>query len=149
MTYYIYLYNNKELFGIDFQKVIIRKNKEALLMDIHTKRNLELTESMRNKERTYSLLWLLDETKTAMGSRKLKAWIEAPLVNKDEIEKRYDTVDTLLEEFLLSEELRRYLYDIYDLERLCGRISLGSANAKDLIQLKNSLKILIKPTISR
>ena len=77
-----------------------------------------------------------------MGSRKLKAWIEAPLVNKDEIEKRYDTVDTLLEEFLLSEELRRYLYDIYDLERLCGRISLGSANAKDLIQLKNSLKIL-------
>ena len=137
-----YLTNNLKRGISHFQKVIIRKNKEALLMDIHTKRNLELTESMRNKERTYSLLWLLDETKTAMGSRKLKAWIEAPLVNKDEIEKRYDTVDTLLEEFLLSEELRRYLYDIYDLERLCGRISLGSANAKDLIQLKNSLKIL-------
>ena len=137
-----YLTNNLKRSISHFQKVIIRKNKEALLMDIHTKRNLELTESMRNKERTYSLLWLLDETKTAMGSRKLKAWIEAPLVNKDEIEKRYDTVDTLLEEFLLSEELRRYLYDIYDLERLCGRISLGSANAKDLIQLKNSLKIL-------
>ena len=137
-----YLTNNLKRSISHFQKVIIRKNKEALLMDIHTKRNLELTVSMRNKERTYSLLWLLDETKTAMGSRKLKAWIEAPLVNKDEIEKRYDTVDTLLEEFLLSEELRRYLYDIYDLERLCGRISLGSANAKDLIQLKNSLKIL-------
>lgn len=137
-----YLTNNLKRNISHFQKVIIRKNKEALLMDIHTKRNLELTESMRNKERTYSLLWLLDETKTAMGSRKLKAWIEAPLVNKDEIEKRYDTVNTLLEEFLLSEELRRYLYDIYDLERLCGRISLGSANAKDLIQLKNSLKIL-------
>ena len=137
-----YLTNNLKRSISHFQKVIIRKNKEALLMDIHTKRNLELTESMRNKERTYSLLWLLDETKTAMGSRKLKAWIEAPLVNKDEIEKRYDTVDTLLEEFLLSEELRRYLYDIYDLERLCGRISLGTANAKDLIQLKNSLKIL-------
>ena len=137
-----YLTNNLKRNISHFQKVIIRKNKEALLMDIHTKRNLELTESMRNKERTYSLLWLLDETKTAMGSRKLKAWIEAPLVNKEEIEKRYDTVDTLLEEFLLSEELRRYLYDIYDLERLCGRISLGSANAKDLIQLKNSLKIL-------
>ena len=137
-----YLTNNLKRSISHFQKVIIRKNKEALLMDIHTKRNLELTESMRNKERTYSLLWLLDETKTAMGSRKLKAWIEAPLVNKEEIEKRYDTVDTLLEEFLLSEELRRYLYDIYDLERLCGRISLGSANAKDLIQLKNSLKIL-------
>ncbi len=137
-----YLTNNLKRNISHFQKVIIRKNKEALLMDIHTKRNLELTESMRNKERTYSLLWLLDETKTAMGSRKLKAWIEAPLVNKDAIEKRYDTVNTLLEEFLLSEELRRYLYDIYDLERLCGRISLGSANAKDLIQLKNSLKIL-------
>jgi DNA mismatch repair protein MutS len=68
-------------------------------MDIHTKRNLELTESMRNKERMFSLLWLLDETKTAMGSRKLKSWLESPLTNKEEIESRYNTVSTLLEEF--------------------------------------------------
>ena len=125
-----------------FQKVIIINNTKYLKMDIHTKRNLELTESMRNKERQFSLLWLLDETKTAMGSRKLKSWLESPLTDILEIEKRHKTVSTLLEEFILSEELRRYLYEVYDLERLCGRISLGSANGRDLIQLKNSLKVL-------
>ena len=125
-----------------FQEVIIINNNQYLKMDIHTKRNLELTESMRNKERMFSLLWLLDETKTAMGSRKLKSWIESPLTNIDEINSRYNTVDKLLEEFILSEELRNYLYEVYDLERLCGRISLGSANGRDLIQLKNSLKVL-------
>ena len=125
-----------------FQQVIIKNNNEYLKMDIHTKRNLELTESMRNKERMFSLLWLLDETKTAMGSRKLKSWLESPLTNINEIEARYNTVGKLLEEFILSEELRKYLYEVYDLERLCGRISLGSANGRDLIQLKNSLKVL-------
>ena len=87
----------------------IKKTDEYLKMDIHTKRNLELTESMRNKERTYSLLWLLDETKTAMGSRKLKSWIEFPLVNKEEIEKRYDIVEKLSNEFILNEDLRKYM----------------------------------------
>ena len=125
-----------------FQKLSIRINNEYLKMDIHTKRNLELTESIRNKERMYSLLWLLDETKTAMGGRILKSWIESPLLDIDKINHRYDTVATLLEEFILSEDLRKYLYDVYDLERLCGRISLGSANARDLIQLKESLKVL-------
>ena len=125
-----------------FQKLNIRINNEYLKMDIHTKRNLELTESIRNKERMYSLLWLLDETKTAMGGRLLKSWIESPLLDIDKINHRYDTVATLLEEFILSEDLRKYLYDVYDLERLCGRISLGSANARDLIQLKESLKVL-------
>jgi len=125
-----------------FQKIIIRKNNEYLKMDIHTKRNLELTESMRNKERMFSLLWLLDETKTAMGSRKLKSWIESPIIDIKEIEKRYNIVEKLLEEFIVSEELRKNLYEVYDLERLCGRISLGSANARDLIQLKESLKVL-------
>jgi len=124
------------------QKVIVRKNNEYLRMDVHTKRNLELTESIRNKERLYSLLWLLDETKTAMGSRKLKSWIEAPLVDIDEINKRYQVVEKLLEEFILADDLRKYLYEIYDLERLCGRISLGTANGRDLIQLRNSLRVL-------
>ena len=125
-----------------FQEIVIKNNNEYLRMDVHTKRNLELTESMRNKERMFSLLWLLDETKTAMGSRKLKSYLESPLTNIDEINKRYNTVDKLLEEFIISEELRKYLYEVYDLERLCGRISLGSANGRDLIQLKNSLKVL-------
>ena len=137
-----YLVNNLKRSISHFQKLVIRKNNEFLKMDIHTKRNLELTESIRKGERMYSLLWLLDETKTAMGSRKLKYWIENPLVNIDDIEKRYDIVSTLLEEFILSEDLRKALYNVYDLERLCGRISLGSANARDLIQLKESLHIL-------
>ena len=137
-----YLINNLKRNISHFQKLVIRKNNEFLKMDVHTKRNLELTESMRNKERMYSLLWLLDETKTAMGGRLLKTWLENPLVDKAKIEARYNIIATLLEEFFLSEDLRKYLYDVYDLERLCGRISLGSANARDLIQLKESLKIL-------
>lgn len=137
-----YLINSLKRNVSHFQKLSIRINNDYLKMDIHTKRNLELTESIRNKERMYSLIWLLDETKTAMGSRLLKTWIENPLTNKEEIEKRYSIVATLLEEFFLSEDLGKYLYNVYDLERLCGRISLGSANAKDLIQLKESLKLL-------
>ena len=125
-----------------FQKVIIKKEESSLMMDIHTKRNLELTECLRTKERTYSLLWLLDNTKTAMGSRKLKYFIENPLVDISKINERYNIVSKLLEEFILAEELKNDLYEVYDLERLCGRISFGSANAKDLLQLKSSLKVL-------
>ena len=125
-----------------FQKVIIKKDNSSLMMDIHTKRNLELTECLRTKERMYSLLWLLDNTKTAMGSRRLKYFIENPLVDITKINERYNVVSKLLEEFILADELRSDLYEVYDLERLCGRISFGSANAKDLLQLKNSLKVL-------
>ena len=124
------------------QKAIIKENKNYLKMDIHTKRNLELTETLRLKERTNSLIWLLDKTKTAMGSRLLKTYIENPLINKQDIEARYDIVDTLLKEFILASDLGEYLYNIYDLERLSGRIAFGSANGKDMLQLKNSLKFL-------
>ena len=127
------------------QKVVINEDDNFLKMDIHTKRNLELTESLRLQDRNYSLLWLLDNTKTAMGSRKLRQWIETPLKEKRKIEKRYNIIDKLQEEFILCEDLRRALYEVYDLERLSGRIALGNANARDLIQLKNSLKVL--PTI--
>lgn len=125
-----------------FQEVIVKEKKEYLTMDIHTKRNLELTECLRTKERMYSLLWLLDNTKTAMGSRKLKSFIENPLLDIDIINQRYNIVSKLLEEFILAEELRNDLYKVYDLERLCGKISFGSANGKDLLQLKASLKML-------
>ena len=124
------------------QKAIIKENKNYLKMDIHTKRNLELVETLRLKQRQYSLLWLLDKTKTAMGSRLLKTYIESPLINKDEINKRYDIVDTLIEEFILREDLKELLYQVYDLERLSGRIAFGNANARDLLQLKKSLKVL-------
>lgn len=132
------------------QNVKVKDYKTYLKMDIHTKRNLELTENLRTKERTYSLLWLLDKTKTAMGSRMLKQMIENPLVDKEEIENRYDMVSKLLEEFLLKDELKELLNEVYDLERLAGRVSFGNANARDILQLKSSLKVLprIKEIVS-
>ena len=132
------------------QNVKVKDYKTYLKMDIHTKRNLELTENLRTKERTYSLLWLLDKTKTAMGSRMLKQMIENPLIDKEEIENRYDMVSKLLEEFLIKDELKELLNEVYDLERLAGRVSFGNANARDLLQLKSSLKVLprIKEIVS-
>ena len=124
------------------QKAIVKVNTNYLKMDIHTKRNLELTETLRLKQRQYSLIWLLDKTKTAMGSRLLKNYIENPLISKDEINKRYDIVEVLLEEFILKEDLKNLLYQVYDLERLSGRIAFGNANARDLLQLKTSLSVL-------
>ena len=124
------------------QKVQIIDNKSYLKMDINTKRNLELTENLRLKTRNYSLLWLLDKTKTAMGSRMLRNWLENPLLNIDEINKRYDIIEKLLTEFILKEELKTLLFEVYDLERLCGRIGYGNTNARDLLQLKNSLRVL-------
>ena len=125
-----------------FKKVIIKNKKDVLHLDVHTKRNLELTQTLRQKERTYSLLWFLDKTKTAMGSRKLKEYIENPLINKQEIKRRQNYITTFLTEFIYKEELRNLLDSVYDLERLSGRISYGNCNGRDLIQLKNSLKNL-------
>ena len=124
------------------QKAIIRDNNQYLKMNIHTKRNLELTETLRLKERNMSLIWLLDKTKTAMGSRLLKTYIESPLVSKNEINKRYDMVETLLNEFILKDDLQNLLFEVYDLERLGGRIAFGNANARDLLHLKSSLAVL-------
>ena len=137
-----YITDTKMILLSHLQKAIIKENKNYLKMDIHTKRNLELVETLRLKQRQYSLLWLLDKTKTAMGSRLLKTYIESPLIDKDEINKRYDIVDTLIEEFILREDLKELLYQVYDLERLSGRIAFGNANARDLLQLKKSLKVL-------
>lgn len=127
---------------VHLQSAKIKDNHSYLKMDIHTKRNLELTETLRLKQRQNSLLWLLDKTKTAMGSRLLKNYIENPLTDKLLIEQRYDIVSILLKEFIQKEDLKNFLYDVYDLERLSGRIAFGNANARDLLQLKNSLKVL-------
>ena len=121
------------------QKCRVIKSSEYLEFDSNTKRNLELTETLRNRERQYSLLWLLDKNKTAMGSRYLKYNIENPLTNKDEIKRRYDMIEKLSTEFILRDDLIKELGNVYDLERLAGRITYGNLNAKDLLQLKNSL----------
>ena len=137
-----YIENNQKRSLDHLQNVIIKETKDYLKMDIHTIRNLELIETLRQKERTYSLLWLLDKTKTAMGSRLLKKYILTPLIDKKQIEKRYNTVEILLKEFLIKSDLETYLMEVYDLERLSGKIAFGNANARDLLQLKNSLKVL-------
>ena len=129
------------------QKAQVIKSSEYLEFDINTKKNLELTETLRNRERQFSLLWLLDKNKTAMGSRFLKHNIENPLTNKSEIERRYDFIAKLSTEFILRDDLIKELDNVYDLERLCSRITYGNLNAKDLLQLKQSLKSL--PTIKK
>lgn len=137
-----YLNATKMGYLAHLQKVVMVDKRNVLELDLYTKRNLELVENLRLKERTFSLLWLLDKTKTAFGSRYLKQMIENPLVDKEAIERRYDFISVLLTEFILKEDLKENLAGVYDLERLAGRISYGNANARDFIQLKNSLKQL-------
>ena len=124
------------------QKAKVINLNNYLLFDVHTKKNLELTMTMRLRERTYSLLWLLDKTKTAMGGRFLKESIENPLTDEVEIKRRYSIIEKLLTEFILREDLRNALSNVYDLERLSSRICYGNLNARDLIQLKTTLKAL-------
>ena len=137
-----YLENTQKRSLSHLQKVELVDQNSFMKMDINTKRNLELVENITTKEKKLSLLWLLDKTKTAMGSRKLKNFILNPLVSKEKIEYRQNIVETLINEFILKEELRELLNSVYDLERLTGRIAYGSANARDLLQLKESLKVL-------
>ncbi len=145
VLYYLHIKELKDLSHLS--KVNILKRDSFLEMDVHTVRNLELIETIRLKERKYSLIWLLDKTKTAPGARCLKNWLMNPLKDKSAIEKRYDYIDLLNANFLLREELKDALYDIYDLERLCGKVICGSLNGRDVLQIKNSLHAL--PEISR
>lgn len=139
----LYYLSIRELKDIShFGKVNVLDDNSYLNMDIHTIRNLELFETLRMHERQNSLIWLIDKCKTSMGSRKLKSWMLKPLKNKEQIEERYDKIEKLNKEFLLRRELTDALYEVYDIERLCGKVACGSANARDLIQLKNSLKVL-------
>jgi DNA mismatch repair protein MutS len=113
---------------------------QFMILDQHTRRNLELTETVHERTRRGSLLWLLDRTRTAMGARLLRRWIDKPLLSRAAIEERLDAVDKLHADLMLREELRDALNEIYDLERLVGRIAYGSANARDLVALKTSLR---------
>lgn len=111
-----------------------------LSLDMYSKRNLELTETILRKGRHGSLLWVLDKTVTAMGSRMLKKWLERPLLDRIQIEKRLEAVQGFYQSFMERDALRDSLKSVYDLERLAGRIAFGNVNARDLIQLKKSLK---------
>ncbi|MBO4946728.1 MAG: DNA mismatch repair protein MutS, partial [Lachnospiraceae bacterium] len=124
--------NRLELYAVD----------DYMILDSSTRRNLELTETLRDKEKRGSLLWVLDKTKTAMGARLLRTYIEQPLIRKYRIEERLDAIEQLNREAITREELREYLNPIYDLERLMTRISLKTANPRDLISFKTSLSYL-------
>ena len=113
-----------------------------MILDSATRRNLELTETLRDKQKRGSLLWVLDKTKTAMGARKLREFVEQPLLYKDAIEKRLDAIEAINKELIVREELREYLNTIYDLERLLTRIALKTANPRDLLTFKTSIQYL-------
>lgn len=144
LVYYLVI---KELKDIShFSNVKIIETNDYLKLDIHSVRNLELFETLRLKERQYSLIWLLDKCKTSMGSRKLKSFLSSPLKDKNLINKRLDIIDALNTEFIKRSKLQALLYEVYDLERLCGKLTCGSFNARDALQIKKSLKVL--PEIS-
>lgn len=113
-----------------------------MILDSATRRNLELTETLRDKQKRGSLLWVLDKTKTAMGARKLREFVEQPLLYKGAIEKRLDAIEAINKELIVREELREYLNTIYDLERLLTRIALKTANPRDLLAFKTSIQYL-------
>lgn len=113
-----------------------------MLIDSSSRRNLELTETLREKQKRGSLLWVLDKTKTAMGARMLRSFVEQPLIDRIEIEKRHEAIEELNGQVITREEIREYLNPIYDLERLIGRISYQTANPRDLIAFRSSLEML-------
>lgn len=113
-----------------------------MIIDSSSRRNLELVETLREKQKKGSLIWVLDKTKTAMGARMLRMFVEQPLINKDEITARQDMIEELNSKAIDREELREYLNPVYDLERLMTRISCKTANPRDLIAFKNSLEML-------
>lgn len=135
--------NNVAKTDLDHLKpVVIISNHDHLKIDYNTKKNLELTETLRMSTKENSLLAVLDKTKTALGARMLKSWLLSPLTNQKLIEERYDMIDALRNEFIIKDELKEILTNVYDLERLIGRISYGNASAKDLLQLKITLRYI-------
>ena len=139
LFYYLVVKQLKDL--SHFNSVEIVKLDDYLEMDIHSIRNLEIIETLRLKERMYSLLWFMDKTKTAGGSRLLKNQLMKPLKEINSINKRYDMIDKLRDNFMIKDELMILFDEVYDLERLCGKVYGGSLNARDVLQIKNSLKV--------
>ena len=137
-----YLYETQKNSLSHLTNIIPYQTAEFMMLDSSTRRNLELVETLREKERKGSLIWVLDKTKTAMGARLLRTWIEQPLVSKEAITHRLETVNELKDSPMVREELRELLHPVYDLERLMGRISYGTANPRDLIAFKKSLEML-------
>ncbi len=139
-----YLEKTQKQTLMHLQKVEVFESNSYLRIDNNSKKNLELLETQRTKSKHNTLFWLLDKCSTAMGSRYLKQNIQRPLINQNQIEKRFSMVESLNNNFIIKSDLLEELKKIYDLERIVGRISFGNANAKDLVNLKKSLETLPK-----
>ncbi len=137
-----YLYQTQKSTLNHFTHIIPYHTGRYMLLDSSTRRNLELTETLRDKNKKGSLLWVMDKTQTAMGARLLRNYLEQPLVQMEEIEQRLDAVETFMNEAVTRDEIREYLSAIYDLERLLGKVSYKTASPRDLIALKKSLEML-------
>ncbi|MDO4267814.1 MAG: DNA mismatch repair protein MutS [Eubacteriales bacterium] len=137
-----YLYETQKTTMDHLTTIVPYSTGNYMVLDSSTRRNLELLETMREKQKRGSLLWVLDKTRTAMGARLLRTWIEQPLIHRDEILKRQQAIEELNLNYISREELREYLNPVYDLERLIGRISYKSANPRDLLAFKNSIAMV-------
>lgn len=137
-----YLYENQKNSLAHMRTITPYSVSSFMIIDSSTRRNLELTETMRDKNKRGSLLWVIDKCKTAMGSRMLRTFLEQPLISKEEISNRLDAVEQLKNSMVSREEIREYLNPIYDLERLMSKISYNSANPRDLIAFSKSLEML-------
>lgn len=138
----LYLYEMQKGSVSHITSIIPYTTGKYMLIDSSSRRNLELVETMREKQKKGSLLWVLDKTKTAMGARALRSMIEQPLINKEEILKRQEVIQELNDHAIDREEIREYLNPVYDLERIMTKISCKSANPRDLIAFRNSLEML-------
>ena len=145
-----YLYDTQKTDLEHFTHIYPYLTSKYMLLDSSTRRNLELTETLREKQKRGSLLWVLDKTKTAMGARLLRSCIEQPLIEKEEMEKRLDAIQELNQDSISRDEIREYLNPIYDLERLLSKVTYKTANPRDLIAFRNSLQMLppIKTVLS-
>ena len=129
-------------FGFEVDKITLYNNTKYMCLDINARRNLELTEKLRDKSKKGTLLWVLDKTSTSMGGRRLRRWLNDPLLDVERINKRLNAVKELKEKLILRGDITDLLKKVYDIERLVGKISYGNANGRDLISLKNSIKQL-------
>ncbi|MBQ9520893.1 MAG: DNA mismatch repair protein MutS [Acholeplasmatales bacterium] len=141
INYYKETQYQKPLFFKEFKSYI---SESYLHLDAFTKKNLELTETLRLSNKSGSMLWLIDKCNTAMGSRLMHKWLDKPLVDRTEIEKRLDFVENFIESFDIKDEIKQIFKNVYDLERIIARISSNTANAKDLVWLRRSLRDIPK-----
>ncbi|MCI9143596.1 MAG: DNA mismatch repair protein MutS, partial [Lachnospiraceae bacterium] len=137
-----YLYDTQKTDLAHFTHIYPYLTSKYMLLDSATRRNLELTETLREKQKTGSLLWVLDKTKTAMGGRLLRSMLEQPLVDREEMEQRLDAVEELGGDSVSRDEIREYLNPVYDLERLLSKVTYKTANPRDCIAFRNSLEML-------